>query len=363
MENTRSISTSPSGSGSKNPDSVSEKGLIATMKSSMLFSKRFSVAIFIWSCTVLGATAGNSAASELVDRIVAVVNDDIILLSDLEKEIKPYQERLRSMGYSQEQEMQMLVKVRKDMLDNLIDERITDQQVDRLGISVSPEEIDKAIDRFKETRSLTDDQLRMALSRDGLTMEQYREQFREQLLRTKLLDYEIKSKIVITEAEIKRYYENHPEEFGGEKKYHLRTIIMRVSSFAGDEEKARVRQKTEEVYSHLEKGADFAEMARRYSESTLAAEGGDLGLFKLEEIAPRFREAIEGKAPGAYTPVIGTEQGYQIFFIEDIVETPAKTLEEVSAEIQNRLYQEQVNERFSAWLEDLRKNSHVKVIR
>jgi peptidyl-prolyl cis-trans isomerase SurA len=256
----------------------------------------------------------------------------------------------------------MLVELRKDMLNNLIDERITDQQVDRLGISVSQEEIDNALQRIKEIRSLTDDQLRKALSRQGLTMEEYRKQLQEQLLRSKLLDYEIKSKIVVTEADIKRYYETHLEEFGGEKKYHLRTIIMRVPSFADEEEKSRVRQKMEEVYDRLEKGADFAEMARRYSESGLAAEGGDLGLFKLEEIAPQFREALKGKSAGSYTSVLDTEQGYQIFFIEDIVDTPAKALEEVSAEIQNRLYQEQVNEKFSAWLEDLRKNSHIKVI-
>ncbi|MCF8079275.1 MAG: SurA N-terminal domain-containing protein [Desulfobacterales bacterium] len=332
------------------------------MKSGMLFCRRYGLAMLVWSCMVFCTTAGISAASELVDRIVAVVNDDIILLSELEKQIKPYHERLRSMGYSQEQEMQMLVELRKDMLDNLIDEKITDQQVDRLGISVSQKEIDNALQRVKEIRSLTDEQLRKALSRQGLTMEEYRKQLQEQLLRSKLLDYEIKSKIVVTEADIKRYYETHLAEFGGEKKYHLRTIIMRVPSFADEEEKSRVRQKMEEVYNQLEKGADFAEMARRYSESGLAAEGGDLGLFNLEEIAPQFREVLKGKSAGSYTPVLDTEQGYQIFFIEDIVETPAKALEEVSAEIQNRLYQEQVDEKFSAWLEDLRKNSHIKVI-
>jgi peptidyl-prolyl cis-trans isomerase SurA len=341
---------------------MSEAGLRATMKSGMLLCRRYGLAMLVWSCVIFFAAAGISAASELVDRIVAVVNDDIILLSELEKEIKPYKEKLSSMGYSKEQELQMLVELRKDMLDNLIDERITDQQVDRLGISVSQEDIDKAFQRVQKIRSLTEEQLRKVLAREGLTMEEYRKQLKEQLLRSKLLDYEIKSKIVITEEDIKQYYETHLEEFGGEKKYHLRTIIMRTPSYADKEEKDRVREKMEEVHNQLEKGADFAEMARRYSESSLAAEGGDLGLFKLEEIAPQFREVLEGKSAGSYTSVLDTEQGYQIFFIEEIVETSAKAIEEVSAEIQNRLYQEQVNAKFSAWLEDLRENSHIKVI-
>jgi peptidyl-prolyl cis-trans isomerase SurA len=193
-------------------------------------------------------------------------------------------------------------------------------------------------------------------------MEQYRKQLREQLLRSKLLDYEVKSKIVITEADVQKYYEENIEEFGGEKKYHLRNIVMRVPRFADEDEKLAVRRRMEEVYQKLQQGADFAEMARRYSESSLAADGGDLGFFKLKEMAPEFRQVLSEKDAGSFTPILDTSQGYQIFYVEEIVTTAPKALEEVRAEIQNRLYQQRVNEGFDAWLGELQNRSYIKVI-
>jgi peptidyl-prolyl cis-trans isomerase SurA len=313
-------------------------------------------------CIVFSAMTSRAAIAEVVDRIVAVVNDDIILLSELQEKMKPYTEKIESMGYPEDQERLMMTKLRNDLLDKLIEERLTDQQVKSKGISVSEEDIDGAIERIKQIRSLSDEQLRKALEREGMSLEEYRRQMREQLTRSKLLDYEIKSKIVVTEEDIQKYYEDHPEEYGGEKKYHLRTIIMRVPSYASEAGKNEVRRKMENVYEQLKQGADFAEMARRYSESSLAAEGGDLGLFKLKEMAPQFQEALEGKPEGYYTPVMDTGQGFQIFYIEDIVDTSAKSLEEVKAEIHNRLYQQRVNEKFSAWVKELRDHSHIKVI-
>ncbi|MGD8366869.1 MAG: SurA N-terminal domain-containing protein [Desulfobacterales bacterium] len=313
-------------------------------------------------CMVFSGLASRAAFAEVVDRIVAVVNDDIILLSELQEKLKPYADKLESMGYSEEKQQLMLTKLRNDLLDKLIEERLTDQQVKSKGISVSEDEIDSAIDRIKEIRSLSDEQLRQALENEGMNMEAYRRQMREQLTRSKLLDYEIKSKIVVTEEDIEKYYEEHLDQYGGEKKYHLRTILMRVPSFATEMGKNEVRRKMENVYQQLKDGADFAEMARRYSESSLAADGGDLGFFKLKEMAPQFQEALDGKPEGYYTPIMDTGQGFQIFFIEEIVTTSAKSLKEVSAEIHNQLYQQRVNERFSAWIKELRDRSHIKVI-
>jgi peptidyl-prolyl cis-trans isomerase SurA len=303
-----------------------------------------------------------SAHAELLDRIVAVVNDDIILLSDLQEKMRPYVQKLESMGYPPEQESLMRSKLRKDFIDRLIDETLTDQQIKTKGISVSESEVENAIERMKEIRSLTDEQLRKGLKSEGLTMEAYRKQMREQLLRAKLLDYEVKSKIVVTEEDIRKYYEDHLGEFGEEKKYHLRTIVMRVPSFADEDTEDAVRLRMEEVYQKLKQGADFAELARRYSESSLAADGGDLGLFLLEDMSAQIRQAIEDKSEGEITPILDTGRGYQIFYVEDIVTTEPRALEEVSADIQNRLYQERVDGGFSAWLEDLRGRSYIKVI-
>ncbi len=154
----------------------------------------------------------NAKRAEIVDRIVAVVNDDVITLIELNNTLKPYTEQIGSLGYSPEKEQKLLFKVRKDILDRLIDQKIEDQEIKRLKVNVSEEQIDHTIERIKETNYLTDEQLRAELAKDGLTMEAYRKKIKSQILRTRLVNLKVKSKIVITKEYVKAYYEKHIEE-------------------------------------------------------------------------------------------------------------------------------------------------------
>ncbi|MCJ7540219.1 MAG: SurA N-terminal domain-containing protein, partial [Desulfobacterales bacterium] len=104
----------------------------------------------------------NARSAEIVDRIVAVVNDDVITLIELKGSLKPYMEKIRSLGYPPEKEQELLFKVRKDMLDRLINQKIEDQEIKRSKVEISEEQIDQTIERIKETNYLTDEQLRAA---------------------------------------------------------------------------------------------------------------------------------------------------------------------------------------------------------
>ncbi|MBU0986289.1 MAG: SurA N-terminal domain-containing protein [Proteobacteria bacterium] len=302
------------------------------------------------------------AVAEVIDRVVAVVNDDIITLFELNRKLQPYAERVKALGYFPEREREMLHKVREEMLDQLIDSKIKEQEIKRVKIKVGEEEIDNTIERVKEANFYTDEDLRAALTREGGDMQEYREQIKEQLLRSKLVNLEIKSKIVITQEDIKAYYDNHLEKYGGEKKYHLRNIIMSVSPFADKDKKQKIKTNMEEVLEKLNEGEPFETMVSLYSESPLAAKDGDLGWFALDQLSPRLREAIKGFKPGDYTPVIETDQGYQIFLVEDILQPQGKSLEEVTPEIEGILFVENVNKKFQSWLEELRKRANIKKI-
>jgi peptidyl-prolyl cis-trans isomerase SurA len=303
-----------------------------------------------------------TSAAEVVDRVIAVVNDDIITLTELNTKIKPFEEKILAMGYPPVKERDMLAKVRSDMINQLIDQKLTDQEIKRYRIDVSEKEIDDGIERIKAMNYFTDEELRAALANEGITMEKYREGIKTQMLRANLVNYRIKSKIVITEEDIKKYYNDHLSDYQGETKYHLRNIIMKVSPYADDVEKAAVRNKAEQVFNKLASGEAFAAMAKMYSESSLAAQGGDLGLFRLEDVSPQLQKALKDLSAGEFTPVLDTDQGYQIFYIEEIVQSEGKTLEDVRKEIQDKLYNEIVNEKFQSWLEDLRKESYIKVL-
>ena len=335
------------------------KNYITIIFKRLILALSYAFIFFIFVCP----WTSRLESAEVVDRIVAVVNDDIITLFELNRALLPYAERIKAYGYLPEKEKEVLYKLRDNILDQLIDQKIEDQEIKRFKMSVSEEEIDQTIERIKEANFYTDEDLRTAVARDGLSMEEYRDQIKEQMLRSKLVNREIKSKIVITHADVKTYYDNNLEKYGGEKKYHLKNIIMALSPFIGEVEKQKIKAKMEEVLEKLKEGEPFETMVATYSESPLAAEGGDLGLFSLDQLAPQLRDVIKMLKPGDYTPVIETDQGYQLFLVQDIVQTPAKSLEAVTPEIENILFNKIVNQKFESWLIELRKQSHIKKIK
>ena len=301
-------------------------------------------------------------SAELVDRIVAVVNNDIISLRELNQITKPYVERIKQNSYSSEQEQKMLLEIRRKILNQLIDEKLTDQELKKHNITVSATEIDLTIERIMRMNSITDEQLRTELASQGLTLEDYRMRTKEQLLRRKLINLEVRSKIVITQDDIKAYYDSHRDAFAGEKKYHLRNIIMMVSPSATDTEKQMYFIRMKDILEQLEQGEDFAKLAKLYSQSSMASEGGDLGFFRLDEISALLRQELEGLKAGEFTSVIDTEMGYQIFYVEEVVEKPGKSLEDAAPEITNKLYTEIVDQKYQTWLENLRTRSHIRII-
>jgi peptidyl-prolyl cis-trans isomerase SurA len=317
--------------------------------------------IGVW-VLVFTATATASAASEVLDRIVAVVNEDIILLSELEERMGPYAQRIRQQGFDLDKERQMLFTVRDEMLNRLVDEKLTDQEIKRYDIQVDEAEIDSTIERIKAANTFTDEDLRRFLEQDQMTMEQYRENIKEQVLRTRLVNYQVKSKIVITEEEIRAYYDSHPEVYGGTLRYHLRNILMRVPEFATDAEKQTIREQMQQIRLRIEAGQSFADLARTYSQSPAAVNGGDIGEFAKETLSPKIQAALDELTPGQATAVVDTDQGFQLFYVEAVDRTEGKPLESVREEIHQKLFAEVVDKKFLSWLEDLRSRSSIKII-
>lgn len=334
------------------------KGIIGIIKRS--------VCLVICSILVLCFTAVNIAGSaEVVDRIVAVVNDDIVTFSELNQFINPYTDKIKTLGYSLEKEREMLFKVREDILNQLIDQKLTDQEIKRFKISVTEKEIDAAVERVKEINYYTDEELRGKLAGEGLNMEEYRKSIKEQILRAKLVNREIKSKVVITRQDVKSYYEEHSDKYCKEKKYRLKNIIIKVPPFTDEAKKFSIQKRMEAVIAKLKAGQPFEEMAKSYSDSSGSESSGscDLGLFAINELSPQLQEAIKGLGTGEFTSVLDTDYGYQIFYISEVVDSPGRSLEDVTAEIEEKLFREMVDKKFRSWLDDLHKKSHIKIIR
>ena len=302
-------------------------------------------------------------SAEIVDRVVAVVNDDIVSLYELEKASKPYVEQIRSSQYPPDVEQRLMGEVRQKILNDLIDEKLTDQELKRHRITTADQEVDNAIKRMAKDQYLTDEQLKTALEQQGMTMEEYRDEIKQQILRAKLVSREVRSKVVITQEDINAYYQQHLDEYAGEKKYRLRNVYIQVPSSAMDDERLRARDAMESILSDLEAGKPFEVPEVNFSSfSAPKVEGGELGLFKLDELAPKLQDALNAKKAGEFTNIIESDFGYQIVYIEDIIDVAGKTLEEATPEIQTKLYNEVVNRKFQSWLKVLRERSHVKII-
>jgi peptidyl-prolyl cis-trans isomerase SurA len=309
------------------------------------------------------AVSSGVHGAEYVDRIVAVVNDDIITLSELNELLKPYIAQVQASHYPAQQERKMMFSIREKVMGELIRQKLTDQEIKKFNITVSESEIDSTIERIKEAQLFTDEELRAALRQRGMSMEEYKRQIKSQILRTKIINLQVKSKIVITQEDIAAYYKSHPEMYAGEKKYHLRNIMLKQPLLPDKRAIDAVYQKMETIIEKIKDGESFEQMAMKYSESPLAADGGDLGSFEWKALSPKIQEAIKGLGPGECTDVLETDQGYQLFYIDEIITAPGKSLEEVSEDIREKLFTEIVDREFRSWVEGLRQKSHIRMIK
>jgi peptidyl-prolyl cis-trans isomerase SurA len=336
------------------------------MESLSYLIRKFLPLIFWWVLAFSVAVFSINAQAEesvIIDRIVAVVNDEIITLYELNETLKPYEENIQALGYPPEKVRETLFKLRADLLSKLVDQKLTDQQIKKNNLTISTQEIDKTIERIKESRSYTDEDLRAGLAEQGLTIEEYRENIKKQLLRGKLVNREVKSKIVITSAEIEKYYNEHIEKYAGETKYHLWNIFIRSSQMTDESLKQIAFGKMETVLSQLKQGQSFESLAARAPDSPQSPQGTDLGLYRLDELSPQLRKVAKDLKAGEYSSILETDSGYQIIYVQKVLVTAPKTLSDVETEIQDVLYNEAIDNRYNTWLSKLRERSHIEIIK
>ena len=291
---------------------------------------------------------------------VAKVNDEIIWLSELDEALTSYADQASARNSSNENKEELMFKLRSDVLNQLVEKKLAEQQIKKLGIRVEDTEISSTIERVKQNNFFTDETLRQKLAENGMTMDNYRRNIREQVLRAKLIDYKVKSNIIITKEDIQSYYNDHHKEYAGVTKYHLRNIIMQTPGYG--EEKKIVLERMETILARLQQGEAFAGLAVTYSESPIAEKGGDIGLFKPEDLDESIRNALEKIKPGEFTDIIDTDLGYQIFYLEEIVTTDEIPLEKASPAIEETLYKQELEKKFKDWISDLKDEAHIQII-
>ncbi|MBI5182536.1 MAG: peptidylprolyl isomerase [Nitrospirae bacterium] len=293
-------------------------------------------------------------AAVTIDKIVAVVNNEVITLSELEDALQIPRKKIIADSSGKEQE-QLLNKLTRDILDKMIEKKLQLQIARQRNITINQKEVDTALEDIKARNALPDDEaLKRALAMENLTLEQYKKELTEQITIMRLVSREIRSNIVISETEIKGYYEENKNEYAVLEEVRLRVILFK--------EKDDVEMnKAMDVLNQIKNGADFADIARRYSEDPTAKDGGDIGFIKKGQMLPEFEKTALSLKNGEVSDIIKTPSGYYLIKVEDRKEAAHIPFEKVKEDIERKLYEKKGDTLYDEWLKDLRKNAHVEI--
>lgn len=296
-------------------------------------------------------------AAEVIGGIAAIVNDELITNHDVEKEIALIAKGAGSKPGPTVGQAQL----RTTALNQLIDKKLTEQKIRELDIRVSEEELRQAIEEVKKQNNMTQEALVSALQGQGLTFDQYKAQFREQLERIRLMGQEVRSKIQVGEQELREYYEANLKRFT-EEMFQARHIYFKINEKTPEADVKRIMVTAMSVLQEARSGKDFAELARQHSEDQLTAkEGGDLGAFRKGEMLPEIERSVESMKPGEISDLVTTPAGFHIIKLEKRFTKTVKTFDEVKGEIEELLYRKKSEERFKQWLADLRKGAAIEI--
>lgn len=258
--------------------------------------------------------AGPAPSAQLVDGIAAVVNDEVITLSELEQNMQQTVAQLRQrMPASQIPPRRTL---RRQLLDRMIVKRLQVQRARQRGIEISQREVDQAVARVARNNGMSPPQFRQAIRSRGMDYGKYRERLQEQLLRNRLINQAVRAQVSVTDEEVAGYLARNRQ---AEKRYEhkLQQILVAVPENASPEETERLRQQARNLLERLESGESFSRLAAAESDGQNALEGGELEWLSPGEMPAAMLTAVETLEPGEHSGVVRTPSGFHIFRVQD----------------------------------------------
>jgi peptidyl-prolyl cis-trans isomerase SurA len=302
------------------------------------------------------------AHAEIIDRVVAVVNDDLITLSELNSEGALHLEKVREQ-VPVEQRAEALAQVRKQVLTSMIDRLLIEQRAGKRGIHISNDEVDMQYYRILEQNNVDEEDFARKLKQAGLTPEIYKRNLKSQITRQRLLNREINSKIVISDAQIELYYLQEYGQESAEDGTHIMQIGCLFSKSTEADFKQDTKRRVKQLRGMVLAGENFKDIARSYSDLPSASDGGDIGVFLENELSKEMQHGLAGVRPGQISEIIETATGYQFLKIlstksgNTITQAP---LDLVRDDIIAILREKEKREKFDRWVIQLREHAYIK---
>ena len=302
----------------------------------------FLLTALLWERSVLPVCS----VTQLDDRIVAVVNTDLIMQSDVRRELAPEQERMRQQ-YRGEELAQRLKTAEYMALTKMIERRLQLQEAKAKSVDISDQEVKQAIQQMKQQGETVDE-------KDPLSLNNVR----DQLTLLKVVEREVRSGVMVGDAEMKRYYKEHQTRFALPEEYTLSQILIQPRSA---DTTAEALEKARIVIAELKRGEKFEDAALRYSDGPNASRGGRLGLVRQGELLPAIERAIASLVPGGISEIVETSDGFHIVRVDERTPKQFRPFEEVRFEIQSLVFQQKSEDVFQEWLVGLKNKAYIEI--
>jgi parvulin-like peptidyl-prolyl isomerase len=302
------------------------------------------------------------ASARVVERIVAVVNEQILLQSEVNERLRPLMPQLQQIP-DPTMRQQKLEELRRQMLNMMIDEELIKQEAGKLKITVSEKDLQMAIADVMRKNNLTKEQLEEALRQEGKDLVSYKDQIlKPQLLRLRVLNVQVRSRVSVADEEVRAFYQKNLRALGVETKVRARHIFVAVPEGATPKQLAERKSVAQGLLSKIKGGADFAEVAKKHSQDPVTREdGGDLGYFARGTLPAAIEEVIFGLKKGEVRGPLLAERGFHIIQVVDRKESSARSFDEVKEELREQVYVQKMEKATTSWLVEVRKKSHIDI--
>jgi peptidyl-prolyl cis-trans isomerase SurA len=296
----------------------------------------------------------------VIDKIAARVNEDIILMSEVKGKSFIFLYDMKNKG--KEIKDEDIYKVEKEVLNEMVEERLMLQFANDNNIKASDEDIKTAIEDIKKQNNFTDEMLEQELNKENMTLNDYKERLREQITVSRVVNYEVRSKAHVEEAEVRKYYEEHRDEFATPEEIRVRHIMFAYTEDMDSQKEEAIKKKAVDILNRIRQGEDFASLASMYSEDASAKNGGDLGYFTRGKMIKIFEDTAFALKKGEVSDVIKTPFGFHILKCEDIRESAFKPFEEASKEIEKKIFNEKIRTLKDAWVKKMREKAFIEIL-
>jgi peptidyl-prolyl cis-trans isomerase SurA len=311
-------------------------------------------------CSIMLLCVSVNAA--VVDKIVAVVNNDIISLTEFNKAFEPYLKNIND-NYRGKDKEAVINQAQEAILKRLIDNLLIEQEAKKAGkINVVKDaDIMDVIDDMIAKKKSNMEDFKKNLAREGTSFESLKKDIRNQIMRMRLLRWEIKSKVVVSDEEIGEYYDKNRQDYEGKEAVRLRQIFLAIPAKADKATKAKIKAVAGQLRKRAIAGEPFELLAVKYSQGPGAAQGGDIGFVEKGTIITAVDSVAFNLPMGQVSQVIESGIGCHIIKVVDKKGAGLKPIAAVREEIKKKIEDEKLDKKYEEWITSIRKRSFIEI--